>query len=124
VLWIRIWDPESGAFLTLDPDPGSGIGFFPDPGSRTRILNPYFLELSDKFLGKKFYNSFKTCQKIFLQHFKNKIIFNFVKFVATKKGLTTNFFSTLSFVAVFGSGIRDKHLGSATLSKSNMEKTL
>ncbi len=28
-------------------------------------------------------------------------------FVATKKGLTTNFFSSLSFVAVFGSGIRD-----------------
>ncbi len=55
-----------------------------------------------------------------------------MKFVATKKGLTTNFFSTLSFVAVFGSGIRvpgsgmgknqdlgsgirDKHPGSATL---------
>jgi hypothetical protein len=34
---------------------------------------------------------------------KNKIIFNFVIFVATKKGRTTNF----SFVAVFGSGIRD-----------------
>jgi single-stranded DNA-specific DHH superfamily exonuclease len=55
-----------------------------------------------------------------------------VKFVATKKGLTTNFFSPLSLVAVFGSGIRDprsvirdpewvnirirdKHHGSATL---------
>jgi hypothetical protein len=47
-----------------------------------------------------------------------------VKFVATTKGLITNF-SPLSFVAVFGSGIRDpkwvkirirdKHLGSATL---------
>jgi hypothetical protein len=45
--------------------------------------------------------------------------------VATKKGMTTNFFSPLSFVAVFGSGIRDpgwviirirdKHPGSATL---------
>jgi hypothetical protein len=52
--------------------------------------------------------------------------------VATKKGLTTNFFSPLSFVAAFGSGIldprvgirdpewvkiriRDKHPGSATL---------
>jgi hypothetical protein len=34
-------------------------------------------------------------------------MFNFVKFVATKKGMTTNFFSPLSFVAVFGSGIRD-----------------
>ncbi len=49
----------------------------------------------------------KTGPVFFLQHFKNKIIYNFVKFVATKKGLTTNFFSPLSFVAVFGSGIRD-----------------
>jgi hypothetical protein len=29
--------------------------------------------------------------------------------------MTNNFFSPLSFVAVFGSGIRDKHPGSATL---------
>ncbi len=46
-----------------------------------------------------------------------------MKFVATKNGMTTNFFSPLSFVAVFGSGIRDpgwvkiriwdKHHGSA-----------
>jgi hypothetical protein len=40
-----------------------------------------------------------------LQNFKNKIIFNFVKFVATKNGMATNFFSPLSFVAVFGSGM-------------------
>jgi hypothetical protein len=77
----------------LTPEPGSGIR--------------NFLELSDKFLGKKFYNSLKTGPNFFLQHLKNKIIFNVVKFVATKKGLTTNFFSPLSFVAVFGSGIRD-----------------
>ncbi len=55
-----------------------------------------------------------------------------MKFVATNRGMTTNFFSPLSFVAVFGSGIRDpgsgmgknqdpgseigdKHPGSATL---------
>ncbi len=64
----------------------------------------------------------------FLQHFKNTIILNFVKFLALKKGISTNFFSPLSFVAVFGSGIRDpgwvptylkmrirdKHPGSAT----------
>jgi hypothetical protein len=30
-----------------------------------------------------------------------------MKFAATKKGVTTNFFSPLSFVAVLGSGIRD-----------------
>ncbi len=45
-------------------------------------------------------------QIFFLQHIKNKIIFSFVKFVATKNGLTKFFFSSLSFVAVFGSGIR------------------
>jgi hypothetical protein len=55
---IRIRDLGSGAFMT--PGPGSGIRnrFFPDLGSRIPI--PYFLELSDKFLGKKFYNSLKT----------------------------------------------------------------
>jgi hypothetical protein len=76
-------------------------------------------------LGKKFYNSLKTGPNFFLQHLKNKIIFNFVKFVATKKGLTIIFFSPLSFVAVLGSEIRDlewvkirirdKHPGSLTL---------
>ncbi len=50
-----------------------------------------------------------------------------MKFVATKKVMTTTFFSPLSFVAVFGSGIRDpgwvkirirdNHPGSATLQK-------
>jgi len=39
-----------------------------------------------------FYNSLKTGQNFFLQHLKNKIILNYVKFVATKKGLATNFF--------------------------------
>ncbi len=36
---------------------------------------------------------------------------NFVKFVATKKGMITNFFSHLSFVAVLGSEIRDPGSG-------------
>jgi hypothetical protein len=90
-------DPGSSAFLT----PGSGMGFF-------RIPDPkYFLELRDNFLGKRFYNSLKIGPIFFLQHFKNKIIFNFVKFVATEKSATTNIFSPLSFVAVFGSEIRD-----------------
>ncbi len=78
-------DPGSGAFLTLDPYPGSGIGFFRIPDLGSRIPTPYFLELSDKFLGKKFYNSLKTGPNFFLQHLKNQIIFNFVKFVATEK---------------------------------------
>jgi hypothetical protein len=66
----------SGAFLTLDPDPGSGIGFFPDPGSQ-----PIFF----RALCKKFYNSLTTGPNFFLQHLKNKIIFNFVQFLAKKK---------------------------------------
>jgi hypothetical protein len=115
------WLPNTTLLLSnvADPDTGSGIRcifdpwirdpdrFFPDPGSRNP--NTYFWEHIDNFLGKKFYNSLKiqTGPNFFLQHFKNKIIFIFVKFVATKKGMTTNFFSTLSFVAVFGSRIRD-----------------
>jgi hypothetical protein len=45
--------------------------------------------------------------------------------------MTTNFFSPLSFVAVFGSGIRDprsgirdKHPGSATLSDPNLKQSV
>jgi hypothetical protein len=59
-------------------------------------------------------------------------MFNYVNFVATKKGMTTNFFSPLSFAAVFGSGIRDprwvkiwiwdKHPGSATLKAGSYGK--
>jgi hypothetical protein len=44
----------SGAFLT-----GFRIGSF----RGIPIPNLYFLELSDKFLGKKFYNSLKTVAK-------------------------------------------------------------
>jgi hypothetical protein len=39
-------------------------------------------------------------------------MFNFMKFVATQKGMTKNFFLPLSFVAVLGSGIRDPRSGS------------
>ncbi len=104
MLRIRIRDPVP--FWPLDP--GSGIGFFriPDP-------NPYFWELSDSFLGKKFYNSLKIGPNFFLQHFKTKIMYNFLTFVATLKEMTSNFFSPLSFVAVFGSGMgKNQDLGS------------
>jgi hypothetical protein len=61
-------DPGSAAFLTH----GSGIRirFFPDPGSRSWIPNPYFCELSDNFLGKKFYNSLKIGINIFSSAFQ------------------------------------------------------
>ena len=74
-----------------------------------------------------------TGPNFFLKHFKNNIIFNFVKFVTTKKSMITNFFH-LSLLLLFldpGSEIRDpgsgmgknqapgsgsaKHPGSATL---------
>jgi hypothetical protein len=55
-------------------------------------------------LSKKFYNSLKIGPNFFLRHFKSKLVFNFVKFIALKKGMTTNFSSPLSFIAVFGSG--------------------
>jgi hypothetical protein len=47
----------SGIRCLLTPGPGSGIGigFSPDLGSR--IPTPYFLEISDKFSGKKFYSA-------------------------------------------------------------------
>jgi hypothetical protein len=56
-------------------------------------------------LGKKFHNSLKFGPNFFEQ-FKNKIILHFGKFVAPKKCLTKKIFSLLTFVAVFGSGIR------------------
>jgi hypothetical protein len=45
----------------------------------------------------------------YLQHFQNKIIFNYVKFVATKKGMTTNFFHPFLLLLFSdpGSEIRD-----------------
>jgi hypothetical protein len=71
---LSVADPGSGIRCLFDPwirDPGSGIGFFriPDYGSQTQI----FESLVTIFWVKSF----------FLQHFKTKIIFNFVKFVAT-----------------------------------------
>ncbi len=129
MLWIR--DPVPW----LTPGPGSGIRnrFIPDSGSRIsdpgsriwdpgfRIPNPYFLELIDKLLGKKFYNSLKTGPNFFLHHLKNKIIFNFVKFVATKKGMTTNFFHPSLLLRFWdpGSEFRDPRSG---MGKKNQDQ--
>ncbi len=106
---------------------GSGIQCLFNPWNW--IPNPYFWEFSETFLGKKFYNSLKIGPNYFLQHFKNWIIFNFVKFVAAKKGMTTNFFHPSLLLLFLDPGpgseirdpgcikirIRDKHPGSATL---------
>jgi hypothetical protein len=72
-------DPGSGAFLT----PGSEIRnrFFPDPGSQTHLfenlMTIFWLKSSIILYG----NSLKIGPNFFIQHFKTKIIFNFVKFV-------------------------------------------
>ncbi len=55
-------------------------------------------------LVKKFYNSLKIGPNFFLQQFKTEIICNFVKFVATHKVMTTNFFHPSLFVAVLDPG--------------------
>ncbi len=96
----------SGSGIRCLFDPGIRNRFFPDPGSR--IPNPYFLELSDNFWGKKFYNSLKIGLNFFLQHFKTKIMLNFLNLWLYKKVPYDNkFFSPLSFTAVVGSEIRD-----------------
>ncbi len=77
-------------------DPWSGIGFFRIPDPKLIFLRA----LSDIFLGEKPYDSLKNGPYFFLRRFKNKIIYNFVTFVATKKGRTTIFF-----------GIRDPRSG-------------
>jgi hypothetical protein len=110
VMRIRILDPMP--FLT--PDSGVRNRFFSgaqisDPESR--IPNSYFWELSDNFLRKKFYNSLKIGPNFFLQHSKNKIIFNFMIFIATKKVWQLVFFTPI-FDCCFWirdprSGIRD-----------------
>ena len=70
----------------------------------SRIRCPFDPWTPVKFLGKKVYNFLKTGQ-----HFKNKIIFYFVKFVATKKGMTKNLFrpSLLLLFLNLGSGVRE-----------------
>ena len=109
VLRIRIRDPVP--FWPLDP--GSGLGFFRIPDPKTIFLRAYW-----QFLGKKFCNSLKIDPNYFLQHFKNKIIFNIVKFVATKKGMTTIFFTPLF---CWGFWIRIRDSGSRMGKKSGSE---
>jgi len=81
-IWIR--DPGSGAFWPLDP--GSGIGFFRIPDLGFRIPDPKTIFLRvfwQLFLVKSFIIFLKLPQISFLLQFKAKIIYNFVKLVAT-----------------------------------------
>ncbi len=65
-----------------------------------RIPNPYFWELSDNFWFKSSIILLKIGPNFFLQHFENKIIYNFVKFMATKKVWQPIFFHP-SFLLLF-----------------------
>ncbi len=73
---------------------GSGIRCLFDLG----IRNWFFLDpwsrwkLSDNFRGKISIILWILAQMFFFSFFKNKIIFNFVKFMATKKGTYDNKF--------------------------------
>jgi hypothetical protein len=96
---LRIRDPVP--FWPLDP--GSRIGFFRIPDLESRIPNPYIWEHGENYLRKNFKNSLKFGPNVFIQHLKNKIIFNFVKFLTTKK-IITNFFSPLSFLLFLDPG--------------------
>jgi hypothetical protein len=77
-------------------------------------------------LAKKFYDSLKIGPNFFLQHFKNKVIFNFVKFMAPKTGMTTNFFHPSLLLLFFGPGSGmgknqdHKHPESATLDSGSI----
>jgi hypothetical protein len=95
---LRIRDPVLFDPWIRDPE-------YVFPGSR--IPYPYFCELIDNFLSKKFHNSLKIGPNFFLQHFKNKISLIMLNLWLQKKGITTNFFSPFSFAAVFGSEIQD-----------------
>ncbi len=66
-----------------DPDLGSDIQCFLSHESRSRIS--FYQMVSYNFWGEENFNSQSIGEKNFLYLFKNKIIFYFVKFMATKK---------------------------------------
>jgi hypothetical protein len=76
--------PSAPSSATSVADPGSGV--FLTPGSEIK---------SSIILSKLAY---------FFQHFKNKMIFYFVKFVATKNGMTTNLFYHSLLLLFIGPG--------------------
>ncbi len=111
-------------------DPGFGIlkRCFPDLGSW--IPNPIFLSF-ESLMTFWVKSSIILCKLIFRLQFKNKIVFNFVIFVATKMVGQQIVFTPLYCYCFWirdpnprsginkiqdpGFGIRDKHPGSATL---------
>ncbi len=106
VLRIRIRDPGLCAFLTPGSrisDPGSRIS---DPGSQTHI----FESLVTTFWVKSSIILWNLAQIFFLSSSKLNN-FTFCEICGYKKMFDKNFFSSLSFLPVFGSGIRDPRSG-------------
>ncbi len=107
-------DPGSGAFLT----PGSGIDCFriSDPGSRIpdpwSLTHTHILQSLVTFLGKNATQFYVNWPRLFIYQFNNKIIFNFVIFVATKK-VGQKLFPPSLLLLLFDlwSGIRDPGSG-------------
>jgi hypothetical protein len=97
-----ILQKAKGKGSVADPGPGSGASLTPDPGSR--IPNLYFFESLTTIFWLKSY--IILCKLAHIFYFASSKIkqYNFVIFVATKKGRTTNFFSPLSFVAFLDPG--------------------
>ncbi len=99
-------DPGSGAFLT----PGSRIRnrFFPDLGSQTHIV-----ESLATIFGQEVLEFFENWPKFFSFAFQKLNNLQFWEIYGCIKGLTTNFFSHLSFDAVLdpGSEIQDPGSG-------------
>jgi len=73
-------DPGTSAFLTLDPEK-----VFPDPGSQTHIFD----SLMTDFRVNRTIILSALAKQNFLYQFKNKIIHNFMIFVATEMGRTS-----------------------------------
>ncbi len=71
-------------FDLLFSDPG--LNFFTD----SRILNPYFREISKKMFGLKILKFFVTWLKFFSVPVQNKLICNIFWIYSSKKGNTTN----------------------------------
>ncbi len=95
---LRIRDPGSGAFLTLDPESGMGLFRIPDP--QTHIFDS---------LMTNFWVKSTIILSVYL--FKNKIIYNLFIFVATKDVGKKKFPPLLVLLLDPGSGSRDPGYG-------------
>ncbi len=102
-----------GGRVVITMPAGSRRGLLHDNGGGAGVLVkgrvfllvlclPGVVDLKDRIeLSRPEYDAYRQCCG------SGSGIFNFVKLMATNKGMATNFFLPLSFVANFGSGIRD-----------------